>query len=52
MYVRYRWTASLHAVMNFLQQRLEHDAQKEIQDLALVVREITKESFPESLKLL
>lgn len=52
MYVRYRWTASLHAVMNFLQQRLEHDAQKEIQDLAIAVREITKNSFPESLKLL
>lgn len=52
MYVRYRWTASLHAVMNFLQQRLEHDAQKEIQDLALAVREITKESFSESLNLL
>ena len=52
MYVRYRWTASLHAVMNFLQQRLEHDAQKEIQDLAVAVREITKNSFPESLKLL
>lgn len=52
MYVRYRWTASLHAVMNFLQQRLEHDAQKEIQELAIAVREITKNSFPESLKLL
>lgn len=52
MYVRYRWTASLHAVMNFLQQRLEHDAQKEIQELAIAVREITKKSFPESLKLL
>jgi thymidylate synthase (FAD) len=52
MYVRYRWTASLHAVMNFLQQRLEHDAQKEIQELAIAVREITKNKFPESLNLL
>jgi thymidylate synthase (FAD) len=46
MYVRWRWTASLGAVMHFLHQRLEHDAQKEIQDFAKAVHEITSQHFP------
>jgi thymidylate synthase (FAD) len=31
MYVRWYWTASLQSVCHFLNQRLNHDAQKEIQ---------------------
>ncbi|WMI33645.1 ThyX-like thymidylate synthase [Streptomyces phage Patelgo] len=46
MYVRWRWTASLGAVTHFLHQRLEHDAQKEIQDYAKAVWELTHEHFP------
>lgn len=46
MYVRYRWTASLQGVLHFLAQRLEHDAQKEIQDLAVGVYELTNPIFP------
>lgn len=46
MYVRWRWTASLGAVMHFLQQRLEHDAQVEIQSFAKAVKELTAEHFP------
>jgi thymidylate synthase (FAD) len=46
MYVRWRWTASLGAVMHFLQQRLEHDAQKEIQEFAIAVRDLTATKFP------
>jgi thymidylate synthase (FAD) len=46
LYVRWRWTASLGAVMHFLQQRLEHDAQKEIQDYAVAVRDLTATKFP------
>jgi len=46
MYVRWRWTASLGAVMHFLQQRLDHAAQKEIQDFAVAVRDITATKFP------
>jgi thymidylate synthase (FAD) len=46
LYVRWRWTASLGAVMHFLQQRLEHDAQKEIQDYAIAVRDLTATKFP------
>ena len=50
MYVRYRWTVSLHGVLNFLQQRLEHDAQKEIQEYAQAVRDLVKETFPQTYK--
>ena len=46
MYVRWRWTVSLHGVLNFLEQRLESDAQAEIRDYAVAVRDLTKQSFP------
>lgn len=46
LYVRWRWTCSLGALMHFLQQRLEHDAQKEIQDYAVAVRDLTATKFP------
>jgi thymidylate synthase (FAD) len=46
MYVRWRWTVSLHGILNFLEQRLEHDAQSEIRDYALAVKELTKDTFP------
>lgn len=46
LYVRWRWTVSLGGVTHFLHQRLEHDAQKEIQDFAKAVWSITHEHFP------
>lgn len=46
LYVRWRWTASLSAVTHFLHQRLEHDAQKEMRDYAVAVKELTAEHFP------
>ncbi|AIQ16100.1 MULTISPECIES: FAD-dependent thymidylate synthase [Paenibacillus] len=46
LYVRWYWTASLQSVAHFLNQRLEHDAQKEIQDYAKAVLEIVKALFP------
>jgi len=46
MYVRWRWTVSLQGVITFLDQRLEHDAQWEIQQYAKAVLELTKERFP------
>jgi thymidylate synthase (FAD) len=52
MYVRYRWTTSLHGVMHFLSQRLEHDSQVEIQKYAQAVRDLAKEAFPISLGLI
>ena len=46
MYVRYRWTVSLQGVMTFLDQRLEHDAQVEIQEYAMAVNFLTTIAFP------
>jgi thymidylate synthase (FAD) len=51
LYVRWRWTVSLAGVINFLQQRLEHDAQFEIQEYARAVEKGLSEAFPESYKL-
>lgn len=48
LYVRWRWTISLSGVIHFLQQRLEHDAQWEIQQFAQAVSKILEESFPET----
>lgn len=52
MYVRYRWTTSLHGVMHFLAQRLEHDSQVEIQQYAKAVRDLAKNAFPHSIGLI
>ena len=46
MYVRWRWTVSLQGVLTFLDQRLPHDAQVEIQEYAKAVQELVKEKFP------
>jgi thymidylate synthase (FAD) len=50
LYVRWYWSASLQGVIHFLAQRLEHDAQKEIQDYAKAVLELTKEKFPNAIE--
>jgi thymidylate synthase (FAD) len=52
MYVRWRWTTSLQGVMTFLNQRLEHDAQFEIQEYAKAVRDLSEQVFPQTLKAL
>lgn len=49
MYVRWYWTASLQSVCHFLAQRLEHDAQKEIQDYAKAVLTLIEARFPVSI---
>ena len=46
MYVRWRWTVSLHGSLAFLNQRLPQDAQYEIRKYAEAVKELTKGSFP------
>lgn len=46
MYVRWRWTTSLHGVLSFLDQRLPNDSQYEIREYAEAVKEITKSQFP------
>jgi thymidylate synthase (FAD) len=52
MYVRWRWTTSLQGVMTFLDQRLEHDAQVEIQQYALAVKDLSHGAFPHTFKAL
>jgi thymidylate synthase (FAD) len=46
MYVRWRWTTSLQGAMTFLEQRLGHDAQVEIQEYAKAVQILTQSAFP------
>lgn len=48
--VRWRYTASLQALAHFINQRIQHDAQKEIADYARAVLTICREEFPESFK--
>ncbi|CAB4142354.1 THY1 Predicted alternative thymidylate synthase [uncultured Caudovirales phage] len=50
LYVRWYWTASLAGVAHFLNQRVAHDAQREIQDYAKAVKTLTEAKFPVSLK--
>jgi thymidylate synthase (FAD) len=50
MYVRWRWTVSLQGVINFLEQRIEHDAQSEIRDYASAVRTLTVNAFPNTMQ--
>jgi thymidylate synthase (FAD) len=52
MYVRWRWTVSLQGVMTFLDQRMEYDAQVEIQQYAFAVKDLVAEQFPNSFKAL
>lgn len=52
MYVRWRWTSSLQGVMTFLDQRLEHDAQVEIQEYAKAVKSLTSKAFPNIMEVL
>ncbi|MCU6707896.1 FAD-dependent thymidylate synthase [Paenibacillus sp. J5C_2022] len=52
MYVRWYWTASVQSVAHFLNQRLEHDAQREIQDYAKAILTLMKPLFPVSLEQL
>jgi thymidylate synthase (FAD) len=50
MYVRWRWTVSLQGALTFLDQRLEHDAQVEIQEYAKAVNDLTAMAFPEVIQ--
>lgn len=46
MYVRWRWTISLSGLFHFLDERLEHDAQWEIQQYAQAVDTLVAVAFP------
>ena len=49
MYVRWRWTVSLQGVTTFLDQRLQHDAQVEIQEYAKAVNDLVTDYFPKTM---
>ncbi|MCM3783691.1 FAD-dependent thymidylate synthase [Neobacillus mesonae] len=49
MYVRWYWTSSLQSICHFLNQRLEHDAQKEIQEYAKAILTLIESKFPVSI---
>ena len=48
--VNYQWTVSVANLLHFLQERVAHDAQLEIQQLALAVRDLTRPLYPSTLK--
>lgn len=50
LYVRWRWTFSLGAGLHFLHQRLAHEAQSEIRDYALAVKDILAVHFPKAVE--
>lgn len=50
MYVRWRWTTSLNAVLHFLSLRLGHGAQYEIVEYAKVINEMVQEHYPITAK--
>jgi thymidylate synthase (FAD) len=50
MYVRWRWTASLNALLHFCSLRLGHGAQSEIVEYAKVINEIVGEHYPITAK--
>lgn len=52
MYVRWRWTTSLHGVINFLEQRLPSDAQFEIKEYAKAVKELSSDEFPKTFDII
>jgi len=50
MYVRWRWTASLNALLHFLSLRMDAHAQYEIQEYADAVNTLVKEHYPLTAK--
>ena len=52
MYVKWRWTASLAAVLHFIEQRTAGDAQYEIQQYAKAVKELTTHRFPKTVEFM
>ena len=51
MYTECYWTASLQAVMHFLELREDHHSQWEIQQYASAIRSLALDNFPISLSL-
>ena len=52
IYSKAVWTASLQAIMHFIDLRLDESAQKEIRDYAVAIKTLAQQHFPQSIKLL
>lgn len=52
MYVRWRWTISLHGALHFLDLRKEHASQYEIQQYAIAVDKLLQTAFPGTHKVI
>ena len=50
LYVRWRWTASLQAVLNFMTLRLGEGAQHEITQYAVPINQMLEDHFPATTK--
>jgi thymidylate synthase (FAD) len=50
MYVRWRWTVSLNALLNFLSLRDKSDAQYEIQEYAKAISLIVHQHYPNTVR--
>lgn len=50
LYTSWRWTTSLSGLVHFLNQRLNHDAQKEIQEYAQAIYTLVKPIYEHSLQ--
>lgn len=48
----YQWTVSVANLIHFFQERLAHDAQLEIQELAQATYELTRPLYPDTFKAL
>ncbi len=46
----YQWTVSVANLIHFLEERLAHDAQLEIQQLAVAVRDLTEPLYPATFR--
>jgi len=46
MYVRWRWTASLNALLHFIDLRKDYHAQWEMQQYAIAIADQVKQAFP------
>ena len=50
LYIRWRWTASLNAILNFLDLRLDKHAQSQIRAYATAVEQEVSQAFPITYK--
>ena len=50
LYVRWRWTASLNALLHFMSLRNASDAQYEIREYSNAVTEFVKTLYPQTVK--